>query len=219
MFKIHAPKAYLSFEISVQGAECCEWHWVSGMLRKIWAQQVSSFEESLTLTAIYVSLWMAATGYRRVWTKASSFLLVARTSAEKATPTIYTKGWEKKSFAAVMLTSATGMSYWPRGGRPSHTPRKRSPRGWSLVRRVGKVRPAPAQPPLPATGWNHTTSTVVIGYMIIINIASRGLAGTLWCWGWWKGWSMAPSAVWLLASLPHLVGTLLTTHKQFDCTL
>lgn len=178
---------------------------------------VSSFEEPLTLTAIYVSLWMAATGNRRVWTKASSSLLVARTSAEKATSAKYTKGWRKKPFAAVMLTSATSMNFWSRGGRPSLTLRKRSPRG-CLVRRVGKVRPAPAQPPLPATGWNHT-STVVTGYLIIINIATRGLAGTLWCWGWWKGWSMAPSAVWLLASLPHLVGTLLTTHKQFDCTL
>lgn len=181
---------------------------------------VSSFEESLTLTTIYVSLWMAATGNRRVWTKASSFLLVAHTSAEKATPTKNTKGWEKRSFAAVMLTSATGMWHRPRGGWPSLSPHKRPPRGWSLVRRVGKVRPAPAQPPLPATGWNHTTSTIVTDFIMVINVVSRGLlAGTLWCWGWWKGWSMAPSAVWLLASLPHLVGTLLTTHKQFDCTL
>ncbi|MPC16405.1 hypothetical protein E2C01_009230 [Portunus trituberculatus] len=31
--------------------------------------------------------------------------------------------------------------------------------------------------------------------MMVIKVASRGLAGTLWCWGWWKGWFMAPSAV------------------------
>ena len=110
---------------------------------------VSSFEESLTLTAIYVSLWMAATGNWGVWTKASSSLPVAHTSAEKATTTKYTKGSENKSFAAMMLTSATGMCHWSRWCRPSLSPRKRPPYGWSLVRRVGegKASTSPVSPP------------------------------------------------------------------------
>lgn len=150
-----------------------------------------SFEESLTLTAIYVSLWMAATGNRRVWTKAGSFLLVAHTSAEMATPTKHTQGWEKRSIAAVMLTTATGM-YQARGGFPRLTPRKRPPRGWSLVRRVGKVRPAPAQPPLPATGWIVTTSTVVTGHICSssstwsqeawLEPSGAGGGGRAWLW-------------------------------------
>lgn len=45
----------LPFEMSVHGGDCCDW--VSGVLRNDnGSASVSSFEESLTLTAIYVSL-------------------------------------------------------------------------------------------------------------------------------------------------------------------